>query len=561
MSARVCIVGAGPRGTSVLERLGALAGSLDLEVHVVDPFPPGPGRIWRERQPSLLWMNSTVAGVAMFGPGVPSLGEWSGLPATAFATRPQAGAYFSWVFEQAASRVSRLVVHTDRVVDIVDGRVVLGSGGSFQVDAVILAQGHIDPLPSSAELEYLDHARRFGLTYVPSGYASDVSAIPAGAPVIARGLGLTFVDYMVLLTEGRGGQFHRVPGGELVYEPSGREPVLYAGSRSGLPYHAKPGYRLAEPAPLPKFLDRETVPGAALDFGSDLWPLVVKEGAWGYYHELFLAHPERVRGQWADFVTGFEKFDWGSAELDALIEEAVPGDRFDIDALFEPLRWHGGDFHTFAERFLAEVLDVRNNRDRSPLIGAVNGIGSALGVVHELLAERRIAGASRVIDIEQRFLPMTSFLTSGPPGRRAEELLALARAGFVRFLGPGLEITPRADGFVAVTEAATVTARCLIEARLPPPSIGRADDPLVRALLARGECVEDTVGDWSSGQLGVRAGDHRLLRADGSAHPMTFAVGPCVAGFRAPISDGPAELDFFTQNDSVARAALAGLAT
>jgi len=558
MSARVCVVGAGPRGTSVLERLGALRGGMDLEVHVVDPFPPGPGRIWRERQSSLLWMNSTVAGVAMFGPGVPSLGEWSGLPSTTFATRPQAGAYFSWVFGQAASRVP-VVVHEDRVVDIVDGQVRLASGEAFEVDAVILAQGHIDPLPSQTELRYLEHARRCGLTYVPSGYASDVDGIPAGEPVIARGVGLTFVDYMVLLTEGRGGTFHRIPGGELEYQPSGREPVLYTGSRSGLPYHAKPGYRLAEPPPLPKFLDRDTVPGASLDFGRDLWPLVVKEGAWGYYHELFLAHPDRVRGQWNDFCAGFEKFDWGSPEMTALLAET--GDRFDIDAVFEPLRWSGGDFQAFAEDFLVEVLDIRRNRDRSPLLGAIHGIGSALGVVHQLLAERRIAGASRVREIEQRFLPMTSFLTSGPPGQRAEEMLALARAGIVRFLGPGLEITPRADGFVAVTEAATVTARCLIEARLPPPGIGRADDPLVQALLARGECVEDTVGDWSSGQLGVRAGDHRLLRADGTPHSSTFAVGPCVAGFRAPISDGPAELDFFTQNDSVARAALAGLAT
>jgi hypothetical protein len=60
---------------------------------------------------------------------------------------------------------------------------------------------------------------------------------------------------------------------------------------------------------------------------------------------------------------------------------------------------------------------------------------------------------------------------------------------------------------------------------------------------------------------GGAAGDHRLLRADGSAHPMTFAVRPCVVGFRTPTSDGPAELDFSKQSDSVARAALAGLAT
>lgn len=55
-SVSVAVVGAGPRGTSVLERLCASAPDLlppgtRLTVHVVDPAPPGPGRVWRSAQP------------------------------------------------------------------------------------------------------------------------------------------------------------------------------------------------------------------------------------------------------------------------------------------------------------------------------------------------------------------------------------------------------------------------------------------------------------------------------------------------------------------------------
>jgi hypothetical protein len=46
----IAIVGAGPRGVGLLERLAASAPELHpgrLDVHLIDPYPPGPGRIWR----------------------------------------------------------------------------------------------------------------------------------------------------------------------------------------------------------------------------------------------------------------------------------------------------------------------------------------------------------------------------------------------------------------------------------------------------------------------------------------------------------------------------------
>ena len=50
---RVCLIGVGPRGMSVLERVCANARQLPADhritVHVVDPHPPGPGQVWRTR--------------------------------------------------------------------------------------------------------------------------------------------------------------------------------------------------------------------------------------------------------------------------------------------------------------------------------------------------------------------------------------------------------------------------------------------------------------------------------------------------------------------------------
>ncbi|MEU0428702.1 FAD/NAD(P)-binding protein [Streptomyces canus] len=88
----VALVGAGPRGTSVLERLCASAPELlppgaHLTVHVIDPSPPGPGRVWRPTQSPDLLMNTVASQVTLFtdesvdcaGPirRGPSLHEWA----------------------------------------------------------------------------------------------------------------------------------------------------------------------------------------------------------------------------------------------------------------------------------------------------------------------------------------------------------------------------------------------------------------------------------------------------------------------------------------------------
>ncbi|NGZ99815.1 hypothetical protein G5V59_04410 [Nocardioides sp. W3-2-3] len=66
----------------------------------------------------------------------------------------------------------------------------------------------------------------------------DLGGIGAGDVVGVRGLGLTFYDSLALLTEGRGGRYVD-DGTALRYLPSGNEPLIVAGSRSGVPLRAR----------------------------------------------------------------------------------------------------------------------------------------------------------------------------------------------------------------------------------------------------------------------------------------------------------------------------------
>ncbi|SIL76589.1 Putative monooxygenase (salicylate/ hydroxybenzoate hydroxylase [Mycobacteroides abscessus subsp. abscessus] len=88
---QICIIGAGPRGLAVLERLCANerhAPSADrIVVHVVDPYSPGAGSVWRTDQSWHLLMNTVASQITVFTddsvaidgpiePG-PTLYEWA----------------------------------------------------------------------------------------------------------------------------------------------------------------------------------------------------------------------------------------------------------------------------------------------------------------------------------------------------------------------------------------------------------------------------------------------------------------------------------------------------
>ncbi|MET8571374.1 FAD/NAD(P)-binding protein [Streptomyces sp. NPDC004783] len=571
------IVGAGPRGTGLLERIAANAPELydgpGLDIHLVDPHPPGAGRVWREEQSPLLWMNSHAEDVTMFTdetvqmagpvrPG-PTLHEWAGLDGRVFAGRRVQGAYLRWVYERTVAALPPGFVvhrHARRAVRI-DGpregrqRVWLeGRTRPLLADLVVLTLGHLDARPDAEQRELSRYARDHGLVHLPPHFTadSDLSALRPGEPVLVRGFGLAFVDLAVLLTEGRGGRHD----GD-VYVPSGREPVLHVGSRRGVPYHAKIGYDWtgARP-PLPRFLGPAEVDALlarpdGFDFRRDVWPLVEKELGHAHYHRLFTAHPERVRGTWADFEARYAEAD--PAARAGLVAAAVPGpaDRLDLTALDRPLdgvRYASADeLQEGLRRYVEDDLGRRRDPEHSPDLAVFLALLSVYGQL------------VRLGDVGGWWHGFFSHLASGPPAPRLRQLLALNRAGVVRFLGAGMEVTAE-DGLFRASGAsvpgAAVQARALVEARLPQPTVERTRDPLLRALHADGAAATP------DGLLAVDRSDGRVLDRSGRPHPRRFALGPHTdargsGAFTRPRTGGAA----FRQNDATARAALAFLRT
>lgn len=591
----IAIVGAGPRGTGVLERLLARESAADIHVHVIDPFPPGAGRIWRGSQPPLLWMNSVAADVTMFtddttivdGPirTGPTLAEWvldnvhtlradpeledelERFTPGSFASRTLQSRYLGWVFERAlAGSSAHVQVHRARVVDVSSEQVLtLDDGSIIDADVVLLAQGHPDALASQRETEFADFANAHGLTYIGPGYTADLDPgpVPASEPVLVAGLGLAFIDWMVLLAESRGGTFARSQNGTLVYTPSGREPVLYAGSRRGVPYHAKLSYDIAAARPpLPKYFTADAFPGdGPLGFRDEIWPLASKELAWAHYYELFAAHPDRTSGSWKQFETGLTEMDWESEELGRFVEEFIPkdDDRMDLARIDKP--FGGVRFESLDEvrTHLDEYIETDLRRRADPYYSSDAAVFSALLSVYmtigELLRRGRIPAHSVATDVEGWLHSFFSFVASGPPPLRLEQLLALSRAGVVCFLGPEVSFATEGDRFVARSAAHDVVihADTLIDARLPVASIARAGDELLRTLYARGDVTDIRATEQSSAKIAVD-GRARLIDAAGDPAERSYAVGPWVAGhnWSSAFPRPRTNAGFFRHNDQLA---------
>ncbi|MFJ3937631.1 FAD/NAD(P)-binding protein [Streptomyces parvus] len=590
---RLCLIGAGPRGLSVLERLCARwrvdPPGAEVAVHVVDPYAPGAGQVWRTDQPLDLLMNTVASQVTLFTdesvrvegplePG-PSLYEWArfltlmgpfeeGVFADAvlaeaarlgpddYPTRALYGHYLAWVFRRVTERAPKGVsvcVHRTRAValDDMEGSahqcVRLENGTVLdRLDAVVLSQGHVAARPSPQDRELAAFARRFGLTHHAPANPADIdhSAARPGGTVLLRGLGLNFFDHMALLTTGRGGRFER-QGEALVYRPSGREPLLCAGSRRGVPHHARgENEKGAHGRHHPRVLTPDAIAGlrrlgaerGGLDFRRDLWPLISREIEAVYYEALVAAagRPAQARTLAARLLAD------PSEQPPALLAEAGvgPEDRWDWERLLRPCgtqEFAGeDDWQAWLREYLErDVAEARLGNVNGPLKAALDAFRDLRNEVRLLVEQQGLSGRSHREDLDRWYTPLNAFVSIGPPASRIEEMLALIRAGVLRVAGPGARVRAdeRTGSFVMESDVPDVhfSGSVLVEARLPEPDLRTADDPLLRYLLDTGQCavhrVPDADGGHITGGLAVTERPYRVRDGRGRPHPHRFAHG------------------------------------
>lgn len=594
-SNRAVIIGGGPRGTSVLERLlahTAIAGhpKAHLHIDVVDPYPAGPGHVWQPGQSRLFLMNTQsfyptlvpedpalpapVAGTTFDlwratqqRDPLPSLtaeerAELAVLGSNDFPSRALYGRYLRSTVEELLDKAPNGVTiefHETTAVSVRpagDGTfdVGLAAGEGIRAHSVVLALGHVPSRVNPEQRELQAAAGQLGLRYFPPAVPADVdwARIPAGEPVLVRGMGLNFFDTMGQLTEGRGGKF--VPNGSgLVYEPSGQEPRIIAASRRGTPYRAKAaleGYYassitlryLTEAA-----IDRLAKAGIRPSFDHDLWPLLHRDALWAYYSTLVRSQPGAVPDAPA-FLAALEEAlqphahsaaNWEDSVESVLAVHVGPRHRLDLPGLAAPLA--GRSFESRSSHVAAVVEFLLEDARRSAL-GEDDPVKMAIGALHHgravlktAVADGGITDASWVAGLRGWFESFVEGLASGPPALRSEQLAALARAGVVSFVGPDPKfgVDRKSALFTASSPwvaGPPATARTMVEALAPGNRVSANDSPLLAQLLsdglvrpklmmaAEGAPIEST-------GLDVEPHPYRPVAANGSVTEGLFVLG------------------------------------
>ncbi|MGO1544157.1 MAG: FAD/NAD(P)-binding protein [Gulosibacter sp.] len=619
----ITFVGAGPRTAGIVERLIANQAEIDdrpLILHLIDPYPPGAGRIWRDSQSGLLTLNSMACDITMFtdssctiegpiSPG-PTLDEWAievregrirdididpradpelaqeinTLGPASFPTRRLHERYMTWFLEQAVDGLSpgsKVMWHRDEVVSVADDNtgaqiVTLAGGDQLTTDLVIYSFGHLGSELTGEARYFTDFAAFKGSKYLGPSYTADadLGAFEPGEEVIVRGLGLAAVDLLVLLSEGRGGKFLREDG-RLVYHPSGHEPRLLLGSRRGVPYRSKVSSTPRGDTYVPRYFNAEIAKQIAdntpgLDFSDHLYPHIRREILHAYYLELFTGSPDRVALTWHKFRAGLDELDLDGEEYADLVERAVPDplDRLDMALLDRPLA--GVQFDTAEELqqwtrcYIAHNLERSTNSRYSEMQALFNGILFAFLAASEISTHRNWDDTSFVREYQRRWYKFFSYIASGPPPNRLEQINALSEAGIIEFLGAGLLVHTDNSTGEFVAKSASIPGerrtRALIDAWLPEASIEHTDSAVLRDLIESGAGRQQQLGPIATGFVDVRQSDARLIRAGGGVHPRRFGVGsgtsrPNGGAFSRPNINALA----FREWDSVARAVLTEL--
>jgi hypothetical protein len=462
----IAIVGMGPRGLAVLERLliqlDRQPPEMKTRIWTFDPGEPGAGRIWRTTQPEWFMMNTTAGELTLYSGGPdsgparagagPSLVEWlrqqpghpwANLGPDDYAPRALYGQYLTSVFDNltanAPPNVSIIPSRSSilRVERFGEKRMLVRDRDKYvlPMDKVILTTGHTHNLPSDFEQQLSRFAETNGLRYLRGDSAAEMPLddIAPGEQVGMLGLGLGFLDVLMSLTVGRGGRFEPDGEDDLRYVPSGREPHVVAGSRSGMVIRGRgrnqkePTYRYQ-----PVFVTDATITAARrraqlrdgsaqLSFLRDVLPLLQLEAEHVYYAnhvrrqsgpraaDRFAARHRRLadRGPAArrELLTEF-----GVAEIPQLNLEEL-GRPFQEASFSDPDAFHG------------HLLDLMKSDFTEASAGNVEGpMKAALDTLRDIRSTVRLAvdyGGLRSGSHEDEFLgwfnPIYAMIATGPP--------------------------------------------------------------------------------------------------------------------------------------------------
>lgn len=533
---RIGIVGGGPKGMYALERLlhTVQQEAYEEPIHVIwfNENPHfGSGNNYSVYQPDDLLINYCIGNIdGWLRDDINeqvreqlSLRDWiakyqttdSEVTPTDFASRGLVGFYLQDIFMQLQSSLPQQVTISLIVAAVQDVSYtnqfkisVANTDDTLLVDYLLLATGHcyenVPPFKITGDTAPFE--------YMASAYpVNRLDVLPKGQSVAVMGLGLTFIDICLQLTEGRGGVFNEL--GE--YIPSGEEPVIYPFSRSNLPIQPRgPIYgdsryavRAYTKQVLQTLVDERS--DRKIDFQQEVLPIINEEIQFAYYSTLLETSSEEKVKQY----------------INGLLADEI----FSIDQLLFPVMKSLGDRHQSTKAYLDESIKRAEEgelhhpymaatavwRELTPQIGELYNFGGFTAESHQYLDKQLWSACCR-----------TSF---GPPIANMKKISALAEAGIIQFtIPPQSQISYDTDkqNFEIGTEEEQYTVSFLIDGRIARSEIVRKNSPLYDRLLERGLIEIFENGTYQPGCIAIKQDGRTTAKIDNQEIPLFFYGTP-----------------------------------
>lgn len=379
-------------------------------------------------------------------------------------------------------------------------------------DKVLLATGH---LGSGGGFLEDRHSSRFIHFIYPTHLALD--HVEAGAHVAIKGFGLTCIDAILALTEGRGGQFTAVEGGKLAYRASGREPgKIFPYSRTGLPMMPRTG-AADDQQPLCFFtaaLIASLKRSKPVSFEETLLPLIISECAGSYYRVMFKKFHRQL------FLPG--KCESIGEQIDAFHKAFPEAERFNwkrlLDPFFNKQSLTHEDVYTYTQKL---VLEAEKGPEESPLNAAFATWRKISKGFNEIYSFGGLDAESHKL-FDRKYFGLFNRIAYGPPVKNMKKILAIAQAGildfdFVRDSCFSVDSTAGAYGVLIGGKQQKRAIDYLINARIPRNNESEALRPLYRSILESGmgrKFMNTSGGTYSPGCLDMDV-NGRLIATDG----------------------------------------------
>ena len=587
---KIAIIGLGPRGISVFDRIIAFArndaSATPIELYLFDSKEFGPGCHTTDQADHLLvntvacqmtqFSDDTVrgAGPLLYGP---SFSDWlaskhgsvvkgaaarTEIDRNGYYSRALFGDYLRWGFEylkKLAPPQMTIFLHNYAGVDDLawqgDRWHVSYDGCAYPADFVYLTTGHARKVLTDAEralTQKVEAARirnpRLQLVLEPYPIRNATSSVMACDTIAIEGMGLTSFDLISQLTAGRGGRFESCgkmePAGRLRYKASGQEPKILLYSRSGLPLTARAVNQKGVFGQYkPKFLTfarlealRRESDGGQIDFQKQIIPLLWCDMQFAFYFSYL--HTQRDKMTALMFSNDFMACD-SAAARQALIDQHIDRrEQLSWDKLVDPVpplalksrRQFDDWLRTHMWRDVEHAM--LGNLD-SPVKSACDVLRDVRDVVRGAIDFGGLYEHSHRWVLSE-FLPLMNRLAVGPPKERIAQMLALMDAGVVRAdFGPGAHcVLDEASASFSVHShwsGEAAGANVLVRGRASLPGPLEDKSPLMRQLVQRGIVRPFMNGQFHPGGITVDR-NMNVVAKDGSAQTTLWALGTLVEG-------------------------------